>query len=299
MTIKNFKEWLLITKWYSEKTINNYIRTLNKFDKYLKDISFNQRGVEQCEKIKIHDIESFISIEKLHWLETRTLNNYLSWIKTYIIYCAIHGEDVLDTRQIIFAKEHKKKIEALSEEECKKLFNHFKKRKAIWKVQELIKTRDLLIVSMFLYTWIRVSELAWIRIKDIQENMQVIWKWWERRTVNILPEEMKLIKLYLFMREDSSEWLFISHSSNSRWRKLSHVSIQEIIRKWWKEAWLDHKIYPHMLRHTFATLLLRKKANLYHIQQLLWHKNLNTTQIYLSVLNKELEETQKKIPRFS
>lgn len=298
MTIKEFKIRLWTTKWYSQKTIDNYTRTLQKFDDYLKDISLNKRWVEQCELIKIHDIEQFIFERKLKWIDTRTLNNYLSWIKTYITFCAIHWKKVLDWRQIVFAKEHKKKIDSLSEEECEKLIHYFKHIKTFSKIAELIKIRNLLIISMLLYTWLRISELSWIKIKDISEHMQVIWKWWERRTIMIMDEEMKLIKLYLFMRKDDSERLFINHSRNYLWKKLSNVSIEKIVREWWIKAWLKKEIFPHMLRHTFATLLLRNQANIYHIQQLLWHKNLNTTQTYLTVLNYELENTQKKIPRF-
>lgn len=296
--IEEFKKWLEINRWYSEKTVDNYIRTIKKFDNYLKSISFDNRWVEQCEKIKNYDIEFFIQKEKLHWINTRTLNNYLSWIRTYLRFCVCRWFTVLDTRQILYLKEHKKKIESLSEEECKKLFEYFRSIKCKTRKQELIKTRNLLIVSMLLYTWLRISELSWIKIQDVQENMQIIWKWWIRRPITIMKEEMQLIRLYLFMRKDKSEWLFINHSHNYEWQRISSVAIEDIIREWWKKAWITHNIFPHMLRHTFATLLLRKQVSVYYIQKLLWHKNLNTTQTYLTAMNYELEEQQKKIPRF-
>lgn len=296
--IQEFKIRLEMNRWYSERTVSNYIRTIKKFDNYLLDLSLWKRGVEQCEEIKNYDIEFFIQREKLHGLDTRTLNNYLSWIRTYLKFCVCRWYDVLDTRQILFLKEHKKKIDSLTEQECKQLIDYFKSVQYKNRKQELIKTRNILIVSMLLYTWLRISELSNIKIKDIQEHMQIVWKWWVLRPITIMKEEMQLIRLYLFMRNDTSERLFINHSYNYVWQKLSNVAIEEIIREWWKKAWLEHKIFPHMLRHTFATLLLRKQANIYHIQKLLWHKNLNTTQTYLTAMNYELEETQKKLPRF-
>jgi len=293
--MNEFKTRLEINRWYSQKTISNYMRTLKKFDNYLIWI---WKRVEQCEAIDPVDLENFILENKNNWIATRTLNNYLSWIKTYINYCAMHWYKVFDTRQIIFAKEVKRKIEALSEEEAEQLYNYFKNIVVYSKRWELIKIRNLLMVSLFLYCWLRISELSWIKIKDIQEYMQIVWKWWERRTIVIMEEEMKLINYYLFIRKDKSEYLFVNHCNNYKTSRLSNTAIQTIIRDWWKRAWIKHWIFPHMLRHTFATLLLRKHANIYHIQQLLWHKNLNTTQIYLSVVNTELKETQEKLPRF-
>jgi site-specific recombinase XerD len=72
--------------------------------------------------------------------------------------------------------------------------------------------------------------------------------------------------------------------------------IENVIKKWWE--WIGIHLFPHKLRHTFATNLLRNNAKLPHIQKLLWHSSLDTTQIYLTVLDDELKETQKLLQRF-
>ena len=82
-------------------------------------------------------------------------------------------------------------------------------------------------------------------------------------------------------------------------RKLSNVSIEKIIKDGAvRKAWITGRVFPHKLRHTFATNLLRSNAPLPHIQQLLGHSNLTTTQIYLTVLNSKSRKTQNSITRF-
>ena len=98
------------------------------------------------------------------------------------------------------------------------------------------------------------------------------------------------------MRKDRCPYLLVSHSNNYESKKLSNVSIENIIREAWNK--IGVKVFPHKLRHTFATNLLRNGAKLIHIQQLLGHSNITTTQGYLSVLNSELQDTQMLVKRF-
>lgn len=298
MIIDNFVNRLDENRWFSKNTVANYRRTIILFDNYLKSVSLWGWGVEQCEKIKLKDVNLFIQQQKLKKKDARTCNNYLACIKNFLRFCLIMWYNVEDYRKILYAREIKKKIDSLSDDECERLMRFFRKIKCKNEKEELIKTRNLCIVQLLLYTWLRVSELASIKVKDVKRELQIIWKWWKRRVVFLYPEDLKMIDLYLFMREKfiDSEYLFVSLSSNCMWKPLSRVSIEKFIREWWKQVWVD--VFPHKLRHTFATCLLRKKADLVHIQNLLWHGNINTTMTYLSVLNKDLEKTQRLIKRY-
>lgn len=288
--MKEFKERLIISRWYSQLTADNYIRTMLLLDRYLKDISLNKRGVEESEEISLNDIEWFSRIERLKWKSINTVNNYLSWIKIYLKFCYIKWKNVIDQKKILLIRCPRSKIEALTDEEAWRLFNYFKTVKCKNDNQELIKTRNLLICDLLLYTWLRVNELSNIKIIDLKEEMQIIGKWWVRRVVYFFPEDFRLINLYLSLRKDNNEYLLVNHSHNYKTKKLSNVSIENIIREWWKKIWIE--VFPHKLRHTFATSLLRKWVNLPSIQRLLWHQNLTTTQTYLTVLNRELKEAQ-------
>lgn len=299
MLIDDFINWLYENRGFSKNTVQNYKRTITLFDRYLKSNSLGERGVEQCEKIKLYNVNFFIHEQKCKWKDTRTCNNYLACIKNFLRFCLILWYNVEDYRKILYARETKKKIDCLSDQECARLLRYFRKIKCKNEKEELIKTRNLCIVQMLLYTWLRVSELASIKIKDVKRELQIIGKWWKRRVVFLYPEDLKLIDLYLFMRKKiDSEYLFVSHSSNSWWKPLSRVSIEEIVRDWAKMAGLEWKVFPHKLRHTFATSLLRNKADITHIQALLGHNNITTTQTYLTVLNCELEKTQRLVKRY-
>ena len=290
-------EWLKFNRGYSDYSIRNYLTWLNQLDTYLKIVY--GWGVEECEKIKIRYINDFVREQILiRGMNERTVNNYLAWIKLYLRFFLIQWKDVENYSKIMYVKEHRKKIDALNEVECVKLFEYFKNVKAVSREEELIKVRNLVLVSMFMYTWLRLGELVNLKSEDIAEDMQIEGKWGKMRYISIHPDDLKLIEYYLFLRKDNSEWLFVSHQKGKESKKLSKVSIEHIISEWAKNAWITVPVFPHKLRHTFATNLLRCNAPLPHIQQLLWHANISTTQIYLTVLNSEIKKTQNSIHRF-
>lgn len=292
--IREYIERLKTSRGFSENTIKNYNRTIVNFDRYLKSVSLNRRGANQCEKIKLNLIDSYIKKHRLEWKDVRTCNNYLACIKLYLRYCLINDREVEDYRKVMFAREPKKKIDALTDEEVKKLFDYFKKRPHKTKTEEIIKTRNLLIMQLLIYTGLRVSELANLKIADIKEEMQIIGKGGKRRCINLYKDDLKLIDLYLFLRKNvPGEYLLVSLAKNSRGNKLSTVSIEKIIREAGRACGINKKVFPHLLRHTFATNLLRGKASIYHIQQLLGHSSLATTQTYLTAFNADLRDTQK------
>jgi site-specific recombinase XerD len=128
--------------------------------------------------------------------------------------------------------------------------------------------------------------------------MQVIGKWWSRRLVCLYSDYVKVIELYLFLRRKlkiNSDYVFVSHSNNSKWKPLSRASVEDIISKAWKKVWLE--IRPHKLRHTCATQMLSNGWDIAYISQILWHKNITTTQTYLDYCNDKLRKTQLLIPK--
>ena len=297
--IRKYIERLRNNRGFSENTVKNYNRTIVRFDKYLKHVSLNTRGANECENIKLYMIDNYIKTQRLAGKDVRTCNNYLACIKLFLRYCLINDKQVEDYRKVMFAREPKKKIDALTDEEVKKLFNYFKKQKPKGKMGELIKTRNLVIIQLLIYTGLRVGELANLKISDIGEELQIIGKGGKRRVVNLYKEDMELIDLYLFMRRNiKGEYLLVSFAKNSRGKRLSTQSIEKIIRDGGEKAGINKKVFPHLLRHTFATNLLKGKANIYHIQQLLGHSSLATTQTYLTAFNEELRDTQKICRRY-
>ena len=295
MIVGEFSNWLKVTKWYSKSTRDNYCRTLAAFDDFLRSRSFGERGVWFPHTIELEDIEDFSAECWKRGKKIRTVNNYLAWIKMFLKFCKHKGLKVMDGERIMFAREPEHKIEALTWEDMKKLINYMKIDPT---KKEIVRIRDYAIWLVLVYGGLRVQELCDLKVSDIKENMQIVWKGWSRRLVYLHPEHIKVIDLYLFLRWRlgiNSEYIFVSHSNNSLGKELSRASVEEIIRSAGERAWIE-KVRPHKLRHTCATQMLENGGEVAFISQILWHKNLRTTQTYLDYSNSKLKETQWLIP---
>lgn len=279
---------------YAEKTVKNYIKTLELFDDYVRNLTFGERGVQYPHSIELEDIEQFAERERLRGKNIKTVNNYLAWIKMFMKFCMHKWLKVMNHRRILFAREPEYHIQAINEEEMKKLLQYLRLDTT---KDEITRMRDYAIWLVLVYTWLRVSELCNLKVQDIRENMQVIGKWWSRRLVYLYSDYVKVVELYLFLRRRkkiNSEYVFVSHSNNSKGQKLSSVSVESIIKKAWKKVWIN--VRPHLLRHTCATQMLENWWDIVYIWQILGHKNLKTTQCYLDYSNDKLKKTQFLIP---
>ncbi len=166
-------------------------------------------------------------------------------------------------------------------------------------------TKDLrtnLIVSLLAHTGIRVGELCSLRIDDVDLDEGVIGIYsgkGDRDRIVIMPDELsELIRAYLPQRYNISSMsraLLVSRKGT----KLDTSTIQRIVRNLAKDAGIKKKVTPHVLRHTFATAVLRNGGDIRFIQQLLGHASVATTQIYTHVDDNTLREMyQKHKPRY-
>lgn len=294
LIVVEFAKWLNTSRGFAKSTIDGYVRSLDKFDSYIKDITFWEKGVEFPHSIELEDIEEFAERERIRGKEIRTVNNYLAWIKMFLKFCLHKGLHVIDHRRVMFAREPEYKINALDEEDMKKLLRFMR---SDCSKNEIVRMRDYAMGLVLTYGWLRVSELCNLKVIDVKENMQIIGKWWSRRLVCLYSDYIKVIELYLFLRRKiwiKSEYVFVSHSNNSKWRKLDRASVESIIKKAWKKVWIN--VRPHLLRHTCATQMLEHGGEIAYISQILWHKNITTTQTYLDYSNDKLKKTQQLIP---
>ena len=292
--IEKFIERLTINRNSPKNTTDNYKRVLEKFDDFLVSSSFWEVTLKNPETVKMYFIDQRIAIQR-EKKSIKTCNLYVGAIRSFFRFCLYMELPVLNYKWINFSKEPQRNIEYLNDEEIESIFQEIKKRHVKNKNQELIKIRDLCIVKLLFYTGLRVSELLNLKKEDLKDDMiQIIGKGWIHRVTFLKrwTEERQLIEYYLRLRKDNYEQLFINHSHNEPW-KLSRNAVESMVKKEWKK--LGIKVRPHIFRHSFATKLIRKKASIFHIQRLLWHKNIQTTQNYLWCLDKELEEVQELV----
>jgi site-specific recombinase XerD len=136
-------------------------------------------------------------------------------------------------------------------------------------------------------------------------EFQVRGKGRKLRIVFLSPEATEHIKRYLDSRSDNFKPLFVSNSNRSGGdivsdadkRRLQPQAIELIVRNAALRANIIKKVTPHVLRHTFATELLRNGADIRSVQEMLGHASITTTQIYTHLTNQRLKEVHEKFHR--
>jgi len=194
-------------------------------------------------------------------------------------------------------KQEKRLPKFLDIEQIERLFSNCD-------VTSLLGARDRAILEMLYSTGIRVSELVALNVNDIDLGSSVIHvrgKGKKERVIPIGPGAVKAVIHYLDMRRNSNqnekqdlEALFI----NKHGQRLSTRSVRRKLDKYLLEAGLDLSVSPHTLRHSFATHMLQRGADLRSVQEMLGHQSLSTTQIYTHLTDAGVKkEYDKAHPR--
>ena len=164
-------------------------------------------------------------------------------------------------------------------------------------------------LELFFSTGLRVSELCALP-RDINlklEEMSVRGKGEKVRVVFISENAKNAVQRYLDKRDDMDDALFVQITAkkndklakNKDSLRLTPRSVERIIKHYASMCGISKKVTPHVIRHSFATDLLRNGADLRSVQMLLGHANINTTQIYTHVTDTELRKIHKKFHRKS
>jgi integrase/recombinase XerC len=157
--------------------------------------------------------------------------------------------------------------------------------------------RDRAILEVLYSTGLRVSELTGLNVSDIDVTGEILKARGKGRQERIMPMGRPAVdsaRKYIEIRatvprinESDPDALFLNRFGD----RLSSRSIRKILDKYIKVTGLDEKTSPHTLRHSFATHLLNRGANLRMVQELLGHKHLSTTQIYTHVTTAGMKQT--------
>ena len=274
-----FLKSILDQKNYSKKTIENYNRDLNKFFKFLNDYK-----IKDIKKITKETVRLYFLKQKNNNISNRTLGRYYSSLNSFFLYSIEHEYIGVNPLKFIDYPKYTKKIpEYIYDYQLEKLLNE----KTSENVE--IELRNKLIIHLLLDTGVRVSELVNIKVHDIdveERIIKVFGKGSKERFVFFTSKTKELLINYFIKRKEKAitDNLLINYKGE----KLTERSVQKIIKLVGEKIGLD--IHPHLLRHTFATDLLNKGADIRMIQELLGHENLDTTQIYTHVSNSRVKE---------
>jgi len=283
--IENYLKYLSMELNYSLDTKESYKRDLINYKDFL--------SVKNINYLKINKNEIIDYLKYLDGLNysNGTISRHLSSLRSFYNY-------LVEIKLI--ESNHFKRIRNPKVE--KKLPNYLN----IVEVEDIIdnlkedtkeEVRNKLIFELLYSTGIRVSECANIKLKDIDnisKSIRIFGKGSKERIVYYGDVCGNLLDKYLNIRNEflikDSDYLLINHIGGN----LSRESIAQIINKIIDNSSINHKISPHVLRHTFATHLLDNGADLRSVQELLGHENLNTTEIYTHVSNERLKEAYLK-----
>ncbi len=163
---------------------------------------------------------------------------------------------------------------------------------------DFLSSRDLLIFDLFYATGMRKAELIELKLRDFDEvsnSVKVLGKGKKERRIPIHNFVFVKIKSYIEFRNnhfnsDQFETLFV----NSKGNKLAPKTVYNIINGFLENCWSVDKKSPHILRHSFATHLLNRGADLNAIKELLGHSSLAATQVYTHNSIERLKEVHKQ-----
>ena len=278
--LDRFVNYLQYTKNASPKTIENYSLRINRFIERVGDVDVST--------IRMIDIQDFRSYLISQWLSPKTVNYHAVGLRSFFKFMLRNDINTLAPEKIDLAKIPPRRVTYLSEQQVQDILD----APAKYESNPLKIFRDRAILSTLYGTWLRVTELISLKISEIklgENQFSVIWKWSKLRSVFLTQEAKDKINEYILSRDDDSDFLFISLSWNSYGLPLSRNSIESIVKRYANLVWIKEKVTPHTLRHSFATSLLRKGADIRSVQALLWHSSIQTTQIYTHVDDKYLQ----------
>jgi len=286
--LEQFIDYLSIEKGLADNSLKSYKLDLSKYLKYL-----DQKKITDFNRIKRDHIVSFLKILRDSDLSVSTIYRSLVSIKLLHRFLAserLAEEDV--TTVLDSPKLWKTLPEFLTLPEIERMLKSPKGRSPQI-------SRDKAILELFYATGLRVSEVAGLKIHDVNQEgkyLRCLGKGNKERVVPIGSLALRAMECYLKVRgkllkgKKDPGILFLSQKG----ARLSRKGIWDLIKKYARMAHIKKKISPHTLRHSFATHLLEGGVDLRIVQELLGHADIATTQIYTHVSKDRLKKVHKE-----
>lgn len=281
--IEQFLRYLLIDKGYSNNTIESYKRDLLKFLEYNKN--------KDIKEISNKQLKEYIKYLNENELNEKSISRNISCLKSFYKFLIIEKIINNNPTEALFMPKIKKGLpKILTEQEVMELLDI-----------ELIDNysyRNKAMLELMYGTGFRVSELVNLKLQDIdlsQDIVRTFGKGSKERVVPIGEYASDALKEYIYkyrntmLKKYNNDYLFLNNHGNKMTRQGFFKIIKEIAQK----KHIDKSLSPHVLRHSFASHLLKYGADLRTIQELLGHSDISTTQIYTHITNEELKQNYK------
>jgi len=286
--VEEFLNYLNIERGLSLNTRKSYRSDLGRFVGYLRKI-----GKAGLERVRRDEIIDYLMEEKKRGLSPRSLSRHLVSIRMFFRFLTAEGYLRQDVTEVIESPRLWKVLpEVLSDSEVVRLLEQPDPATPLGR-------RDKAILELFYASGLRVSELVKLKVDDLNLSAGFIRCWGKGSRERIVPlgsKARQAISEYLdrdradFVKKVDPEILFLS----VRGRALSRQWLWKLIKKYIARAGIQKSVGPHTLRHSFATHLLGRGADLRVVQELLGHANIVTTQIYTHVDGDRLKQVHRR-----
>lgn len=273
----------------SEKTVQTYTRALRQFFKFLYE-----NNIKQPQRA---DVLAFRDNLKDKGRKPTTIKSYIVAVRLFFQWTNQEGLYPNIADKIKGAKlDHAHKKDYLTVDQIKDVLNGID-------TSTLTGARDYAIIVLMVTGGLRTIEVSRADMDDMRNvgNSPALYiqgKGRDEKTeyVKLPLQVFKAIGRYREMLEKQYDVLFVSTSNNNKGQRLTTRSISGIVKKRLKEAgYTSNRLTAHSLRHTAGTLNLMNGGTLEETQQLLRHSNINTTMIYLHHLERENNQSEKRI----
>jgi len=289
--VQLFLEFARVEKGLAANSIESYRRDLVEFSAFLRRLD------RPFSKVDREDIRTFLKQLYNRHLGARTVARHLVSLRNLFRFLVREGRLAADpTADVEAPKLDQSLPKYLSAEEVDQLL-------AQPDVSTPLGLRDKAMLELLYATGMRVSELIHVRAADFEMELGIVrclGKGSKERLIPVGKSALRAVEAYLLggravlAGKRESPWLFL----NRRGAALSRVGFWKILGGYGGRAVLATGLSPHVVRHSFATHLLERGADLRSIQLMLGHSDISTTQIYTHVLKERLKQVyQSHHPR--
>ncbi|MGH9793122.1 MAG: site-specific tyrosine recombinase XerD [Candidatus Acidiferrales bacterium] len=282
-----FLSYLRVEKGLSANTLAAYGRDLKKFVAFA-----DARGRASPGSVSRDDVVDFLGSLYKRKLDSRSVARHTVSLRGFFRFAVAEGWiREAPTENLESPKGWKRLPSHLSVDEVDHLL-------AQPDIATPLGLRDKAMLDLLYSTGLRVSELATLRVSDLQMEMgcvRCVGKGSKERLVPVGKQALATVRNYLrdarpkLLRRGPSPFLFLSRLGS----RMSRVALWMIVSRYGKQAGLRRRLSPHKLRHSFATHLLERGADLRSVQLLLGHADISTTQIYTHVVQQRLKHIYK------
>ncbi len=283
-----FLDYLSVERGLSHNTLISYRRDLARYIAFVK-----RSHIKTLSSVSRANIMDFLLKERARGLAPNSAARALVAVRMWHRFLVQEGllkEDV--TQSLESPKLGKHLPDALSVMETSRLIQ-------VPDIKKPQGQRDKAMLELMYATGLRASEAAALKVGHLnltEGTLRIFGKGEKERIVPVGRQAVDCIKKYLagarskWTKSTSEETLFVTR----RGKRMSRQTIWMILKKHAKEAGIQKEIYPHILRHSFATHLLEGGADLRVVQELLGHSDIATTQIYTHVDKSRLKSIHRK-----